>query len=127
MDLNGLRAVGAGGVAFSSRASAATSPQLLAGDRRTLGQRFELGPGDLRMDAAADKEAAESRYLDCVTLAAGLEELREAHAGQTVVLVSHAIVARVIVLAALGLGLDRLWTVDATPAGLADASPRIRS
>src|SRR2546428_366180 len=51
-------------------------------------------------------------------VAAGLEELREAHAGQTVVLVSHAIVARVIVLAALGLGLDRLWTVDAAPAGV---------
>ncbi len=53
-------------------------------------------------------------------VAAGLEELREAHAGQTVVLVSHAIVARVIVLAALGLGLDRLWTVDAAPAGITE-------
>ncbi len=53
-------------------------------------------------------------------MAAGLEELREAHAGQTVVLVSHAIVARVIVLAALGLGLDRLWTVDAAPAGITE-------
>ena len=53
-------------------------------------------------------------------VAAGLEELREAHAGQTVVLVSHAIVARVIVLGALGLGLDRLWTLDAAPAGITE-------
>ena len=42
---------------------------------------------------------------------------RAPHA-QTLVLVSHAIVARVIVLDALGLGLDRLWAVDASPAGI---------
>ena len=35
-------------------------------------------------------------------------------------LVSHAIVARVMVLGALGLGLDRLWTVDAAPAGITE-------
>jgi broad specificity phosphatase PhoE len=51
---------------------------------------------------------------------AGVEALRETHAGQTVVLVSHAIVTRVLVLAALGLGLDRLWTVDAAPAGITE-------
>jgi broad specificity phosphatase PhoE len=51
---------------------------------------------------------------------AGVAALRETHAGQTVVLVSHAIVTRVLVLAALGLGLDRLWTVDAAPAGITE-------
>jgi broad specificity phosphatase PhoE len=50
----------------------------------------------------------------------GLAALREAHAGETVVLVSHAIVTRLIVLAALGLGPDRLWSVDASPAGITE-------
>jgi broad specificity phosphatase PhoE len=34
--------------------------------------------------------------------------------------VGHAIVARIIVLDALGLGLDRLWTLDAAPAGITE-------
>jgi len=51
---------------------------------------------------------------------AGIEALQEAHDGQTVVLVSHGVVARVIVLGALGLGLDRLWTLDAAPAGITE-------
>ena len=44
--------------------------------------------------------------------------LLAAHPGDTVVLVSHAIVTRLIVLGALGLGPERLWSVDASPAGL---------
>jgi len=51
---------------------------------------------------------------------AGLTELQQAHADQTIVLVSHSIVMRVMVLGALGLGLDRLWTVDAAPAGITE-------
>jgi ribonuclease H / adenosylcobalamin/alpha-ribazole phosphatase len=53
-------------------------------------------------------------------VAAGLATLTDAHAGQTVVLVSHAIVIRLVVLAALGLGPDRLWSVDASPAGISE-------
>ncbi len=53
-------------------------------------------------------------------VAKGLEQMREAHAGQSVVLVSHAIVARVLVLGALGLGLERIWTLDAAPAGITE-------
>ena len=53
-------------------------------------------------------------------VAAGVEALQQAHNGQTVVLVSHGVVARVIVLGALGLGLDRLWTLDAAPAGITE-------
>ena len=51
---------------------------------------------------------------------AGVEALQAAHEGHTVVLVSHGVVARVIVLGALGLGLDRLWTLDAAPAGITE-------
>jgi broad specificity phosphatase PhoE len=53
-------------------------------------------------------------------VAAATTRLREAHAGDTVVLVSHAIVIRLLVLAALGLGPERLWSVDASPAGLTE-------
>src|SRR5256884_582005 len=55
-----------------------------------------------------------------VRVTAGVRELQEAHAGETIVLVSHAIVIRLIVLDALGLGHERLWTVDATPAGITE-------
>jgi broad specificity phosphatase PhoE len=51
---------------------------------------------------------------------AGIEALQAAHDSQTIALVSHGIVARVIVLGALGLGLDRLWTLDAAPAGITE-------
>src|SRR5260370_2800536 len=49
-----------------------------------------------------------------------LERLIAAHPGETAVLVSHAIVGRLIVLAALGLGPERLSSVGASPAGLTE-------
>lgn len=57
-------------------------------------------------------------------VAAGLEALRAAHEGEAVILVTHAVVTRLIVLDALGLGLDRLWTVDAAPAGISELEYR---
>ena len=65
-------------------------------------------PGGERLDAVAAR------------VAAGLAVLCDEHGGQTVVVVSHAIVTRLIVLAALGLGPDRLWSVDASPAGITE-------
>jgi broad specificity phosphatase PhoE len=53
-------------------------------------------------------------------VAALLDELRDGHADETIVVVAHAIVVRLIVLAALGLGADRLWSVDASPAGITE-------
>jgi broad specificity phosphatase PhoE len=49
-----------------------------------------------------------------------LAQLIERHRGETVILVSHAVVIRLIVLAALGLGPERLWSVDASPAGITE-------
>ncbi|MBI2491240.1 MAG: histidine phosphatase family protein, partial [Candidatus Rokubacteria bacterium] len=49
-----------------------------------------------------------------------VEALVATHGGETVVLVSHAVVLRLLVLQALGLGLERLWTVDASPAGITE-------
>src|SRR5881409_1825720 len=51
---------------------------------------------------------------------ATLERLIAAHAGETAILVTHAVVMRLIVLAALGLGPERLWSVDASPAGITE-------
>jgi broad specificity phosphatase PhoE len=51
---------------------------------------------------------------------AGVEALLGTHTGGAVVLVSHAIVVRLIVLDALGLGPERLWSVDASPAGISE-------
>lgn len=53
-------------------------------------------------------------------VSSGLAKLQGTHGGETVVLVTHAIVVRLIVLAAIGLGPDRLWTVDASPAGISE-------
>ncbi len=53
-------------------------------------------------------------------VAALLETLKETHADESVVLVTHAIPIRLIVLGALGLGPERLWSVDASPAGITE-------
>jgi broad specificity phosphatase PhoE len=54
----------------------------------------------------------------------GLAELRARHHGETVVLVSHGMVTKLIVLDALGLGPERLWSVDASPAGISEIEYR---
>jgi probable phosphoglycerate mutase len=51
---------------------------------------------------------------------AGLEELRAAHQGQTVCLVSHGITGRILILEALGLGLDRLWSLQLSSTGISE-------
>ena len=51
---------------------------------------------------------------------ASLAALEQEHAGGTVVLVTHAVVIRLLVLKALGLGSERLWSVDASPAGITE-------
>jgi len=60
--------------------------------------------------------------LDAVAarVTSALATLLEEHEGQTVVLVSHAVVIRLLVLSALGLGPDRLWSVDASPGGITE-------
>jgi probable phosphoglycerate mutase len=57
-------------------------------------------------------------------VAAALDVLRDQYDGQTVILVTHAMVVRLLVLAALGLELDRLWTVEATPGGISELEYR---
>lgn len=49
-----------------------------------------------------------------------LDRLISTHGGEAAILVTHAVVVRLIVLAALGLGPERLWSVDASPAGITE-------
>ena len=51
---------------------------------------------------------------------AGLAALQQAHAGQTVCLVSHGVTCRVLILEALGLGLDRLWSLHLSSTGISE-------
>jgi broad specificity phosphatase PhoE len=51
---------------------------------------------------------------------AGLDALRAAHQGQTICLVSHGITCRVLILEALGLGLDRLWSFGLSSTGISE-------
>jgi broad specificity phosphatase PhoE len=50
----------------------------------------------------------------------GLDDVLVSHEGETVILVSHAMVTRLVVLAALGLGPERIRAVDASPAGITE-------
>ena len=51
---------------------------------------------------------------------AGLAALRAAHQGQTICLVTHGITGRLLILEALGLGLDRLWTFQLSSTGISE-------
>ena len=55
---------------------------------------------------------------------AAIAAIQAAHPDQTVVMVTHAIVVRLIVLEALGLPPARLWSVDASPGGLTEIEYR---
>jgi broad specificity phosphatase PhoE len=75
-------------------------------------------PHTVRFEDGEDLETARARAL------AGVAELRRAHDGGTIVVVSHGLVVRLIVLDALGLGPDRLRAVHATPAGITEIEYR---
>jgi broad specificity phosphatase PhoE len=81
-------------------------PELFALWRRSPEQAVPSG-GEGLLDVAARVGKA-------------LQQIRDGHPGGTVVVVSHAIVLRLIVLEALGLGAERLWSLDASPAGLTE-------
>ena len=78
---------------------------------RTSPERFQR-PGAETVPAVAER------------VAAGLAELRATHEGESVILVTHAIVTRLLVLNALGLGPERLWTIDAATAGISELEYR---
>jgi len=50
----------------------------------------------------------------------GLESLRGAHDGGTVCLVSHGVTSRILILEALGLGLERVWSLQVSYTGISE-------
>jgi len=50
----------------------------------------------------------------------GLAHLRAAHAGGTVCLVAHGVTIRLLILDALGLPPDRLWSLRVSPAAISE-------
>src|SRR5262245_11214886 len=50
----------------------------------------------------------------------GLAALRGAHDGETVCLVTHAMPGRILILEALGLGLDRIWSLQVSFTGISE-------
>jgi len=51
---------------------------------------------------------------------AGLERLRGGHKDDVICLVAHGIPVRILILEALGLGLDRIWSLHAAPTGISE-------
>jgi alpha-ribazole phosphatase len=82
------------------------APEALEAWRAT--PHLVLPPGGERLDAVAAR------------VTSALRALLNVHEGETIALVTHAMVVRLIVLDALGLGPDRLWSVDASPAGITE-------
>jgi broad specificity phosphatase PhoE len=50
----------------------------------------------------------------------GLERLRAGHPDAVVCLVAHGIPVRILILEALGLGLDRIWSLHSAPTGISE-------
>ena len=89
--------------------------------RQELPARFPDGAETWRLTPhLAAPPGGETLPAVAARVARALEALVAVHDGQAVILVSHAIVVRLIVLAALGLGPDRLWSVDSSPAGITE-------
>lgn len=74
--------------------------------------------------ASAPQEAVPpggERLVDVATrVSDAVARLHQRHGDATVAVVSHAVVIRLLVLTALGLGPARLWSVDASPAGISE-------
>jgi len=50
----------------------------------------------------------------------GLQRLRAGHQNEVVCLVAHGIPVRILILEALGLGLDRIWSLHSAPTGISE-------
>jgi broad specificity phosphatase PhoE len=84
----------------------------------------ELPPGDAAAWRLTPHLVAppggESLSAVAARVRATLDRLITAHSGESAIVVTHAVVVRLIVLSALGLGPERLWSVDASPAGITE-------
>jgi phosphoserine phosphatase len=82
---------------------------------------WRAAPHTVRFPGGEDLATAGARALG------GVARLAGSHPGQTVLLVSHGVIVRLIVLDALGLGPERLWAVHAAPGGVSEIEYRAGS
>ena len=78
----------------------------------------------LRAPGALTAPGGEALGAVAARVREAIETLQRTHDGKTVAVVTHAVLVRLIVLDALGLDLDRLWSVDASPGGLSEIEYR---
>ena len=71
-------------------------------------------PHQVDVPGAETLDAVRARVLK------GLESLRAAHDGQTVCLVTHGVTSRILILEALGLDLDRIWSLQVSFTGISE-------
>jgi probable phosphoglycerate mutase len=83
-----------------------------------LYDRWQRAPGGMSAPGGEALTAVAARAREAI------DALQRAHAGDTVAIVTHAVLVRLIVLDALGLDADRLWSVDASPGGLSEIEYR---
>jgi phosphoserine phosphatase len=89
--------------------------------RDELAARFPRDAESWRLTPAlATPPGGETLGPVAMRVRAVLDRLIADHAGETAIVVTHAVIMRLIVLAALGLGPERLWSVDASPAGITE-------
>ncbi len=69
-------------------------------------------PGEARIPGGETLDDLRGRVMPAV------EELADRHAGQTIVLVGHTVVNRMILLGALGLDNERFWRLRQEPCAL---------
>jgi len=84
----------------------ASDPALYEGWART--PHLVSPPGGERLVQARDR------------VLGGLERLRAGHPDGVVCLVAHGIPVRMLILEALGLGLDRIWSLHSAPTGISE-------
>ncbi|HYB41780.1 MAG TPA: histidine phosphatase family protein [Candidatus Methylomirabilis sp.] len=79
-----------------------------------LHRAWAEAPHDVALPGAETLAEVKARAIG------GLAELRQAHDGQRVCLVSHGITCRILILEALGLGLDRMWSLQLSSTGISE-------
>jgi probable phosphoglycerate mutase len=77
-------------------------------------RQWRVKPEDAAWEGAEPLAAVRARAI------AGLDALRAAYDGRRVCLVTHGVTKRVLILEALGLPLDRLWSFHVSYSGVSE-------
>jgi len=70
-----------------------------------LFEKFHKRPADMRIPEGETFQEVMDRGME------GLEMIRRRHPGQTVLIVTHRVICKLLVLGVMGLGPDRFWQI----------------